>query len=286
MVSDGTSSKRHSAFLPKIAFQSCVPYRSARPIFFIFFLSSSSPSRSLSIVLIIAISWYPKLLIPRENSRHRQVETDRRETSKCPRTQRRYAIISLTLDSPVRLVSANLIIRDQVRRIPLHLRLFNRTEARRTIERERERRDPVSPGHTDTRGHVRMWVPYIYNLSTYWALRFGGPPRLDLRLFNSSACQKHQCTLCSPIVLPFFLPPTPLSPLPFFLPLFALPLGPPPLRAPFRSFPLFPGLHANPLDAHTALFLPSSPCLSFALCTHATLPPLVYRIPPPGWRND
>lgn len=221
MISDGTSSKRHSAFLPKIAFQSCVPYRSARPIFFIFFLS---PSRSLSIVLIIAISWYPKLLIPRENSRHRQVETDRRETSKCPRTQRRYAIISLTLDSPVRLVSANLIIRDQVRRIPLHLRLFNRTEARRTIERERERRDPVSPGHTDTRGHVRMWVPYIYNLSTYWALRFGGPPRLDLRLFNSSACQKHQCTLCSPIVLPFFLPPTPLSPLPFFLPLSAHPL--------------------------------------------------------------
>lgn len=46
---------------------------------------------------------------------------------------------------------------------------------------------------------------YIYNLSTYWALRFGGPPRLDLRLFNSSACQKHQCTLCSPIVLSFSL---------------------------------------------------------------------------------
>lgn len=40
-------------------------------------------------------------------------------------------------------------------------------------------------------------------------LRFGGgsgssgPPRLDLRLFNSSACQKHQCTLCSLLV---FLP--------------------------------------------------------------------------------
>lgn len=160
MVSDGTSSKRHSAFLPKIAFQSCVPYRSARPIFFIFFLSSSSPSRSLSIVLIIAISWYPKLLIPRENSRHRQVETDRRETSKCPRTQRRYAIISLTLDSPVRLVSANLIIRDQVRRVPLHLRLFNRTEARRTIEREREER-PGFPWSYRYKG-PRTYVGTLY----------------------------------------------------------------------------------------------------------------------------
>lgn len=157
MVSDGTSSKRHSAFLPKIAFQSCVPYRSARPIFFIFFLS---PSRSLSIVLIIAISWYPKLLIPRENSRHRQVETDRRETSKCPRTQRRYAIISLTLDSLVRLVSANLIIRDQVRRIPLHLRLFNRTEARRTIEREREER-PGFPWSYRYKG-PRTYVGTLY----------------------------------------------------------------------------------------------------------------------------
>lgn len=29
--------------------------------------------------------------------------------------------------------------------------------------------------------------------------------RLDLRLFNSSACQKHQCTLCSLIVLFPFL---------------------------------------------------------------------------------
>lgn len=29
--------------------------------------------------------------------------------------------------------------------------------------------------------------------------------RLDLRLFNSSACQKHQCTLCSLIVLFRFL---------------------------------------------------------------------------------
>lgn len=29
-------------------------------------------------------------------------------------------------------------------------------------------------------------------------LGFGGPPRLDLRLFDSSACQKHQCALASP----------------------------------------------------------------------------------------
>lgn len=47
---------------------------------------------------------------------------------------------------------------------------------------------------------------YIY-IPTYWGLRFGGTPstRLDLRLFNSSACQKHQCTLCSLIVLFPFL---------------------------------------------------------------------------------
>jgi hypothetical protein len=34
-------------------------------------------------------------------------------------------------------------------------------------------------------------------------LRFGRPPKLDLRLFNSSTCQKHQCTLASPAA-PFF----------------------------------------------------------------------------------
>lgn len=160
------------------------------------------------------------------------------------------------------------------------------TYIRRTgveTEREGERgRDPVSPGHTDTRGHVRMWVPYIYNLSTYWALRFGGPPRLDLRLFNSSACQKHQCTLCSPIVLPFFLPPTPLSPLPFFLPLSASPSWPTPFARSLSLFSSFPWPPRQPLPPDA----PSSFLLSL-LCTHAAPhPPLVYRTPPPGWRND
>lgn len=69
-----------------------------------------------------------------------------------------------------------------------------------TFARDRARR----------RAHIRPSTGiYIYT-PTYWGLRFGGPPRLDLRLFNSSACQKHQCTLCSLIVLfPFlsFLPP-------------------------------------------------------------------------------
>lgn len=57
---------------------------------------------------------------------------------------------------------------------------------------------------------------YIY-IPTYWGLRFGGTPstRLDLRLFNSSACQKHQCTLCSLIVLFPFLSFSVFRPLPF-----------------------------------------------------------------------
>lgn len=42
-------------------------------------------------------------------------------------------------------------------------------------------------------------------IETYWGLRFGGPPRLDLRLFNSSACQKHQRTLVSLSILAFSL---------------------------------------------------------------------------------
>lgn len=57
---------------------------------------------------------------------------------------------------------------------------------------------------------------YIY-IPTYWGLRFGGTPstRLDLRLFNSSACQKHQCTLCSLIVLFPVLSFSVFRPLPF-----------------------------------------------------------------------
>lgn len=56
---------------------------------------------------------------------------------------------------------------------------------------------------------------YIY-IPTYWGLRFGGTPstRLDLRLFNSSACQKHQCTLCSLIVLFLCLSPAPFRSFP------------------------------------------------------------------------
>ena len=116
-------------------------------LFYFFF----SPSLSIVLILLRYRLACPKLLIPRENSRHRQVETDRRETSKCPRTQRRRAIISLTLDSPVRLVSANLIIRDQVRRIPLHTYAYStarRGEAHgRRRERERERgRERERPG--------------------------------------------------------------------------------------------------------------------------------------------
>lgn len=132
------------------------------PSFLFFF----SPSLSIVLILLRYRLACPKLLIPRENSRHRQVETDRRETSKCPRTQRRRAIISLTLDSPVRLVSANLIIRDQVRRIPLHTYAYStarRGEAHgeRNRERGRERERPGFPWSYRYKG-PRTYVGTLY----------------------------------------------------------------------------------------------------------------------------
>lgn len=48
---------------------------------------------------------------------------------------------------------------------------------------------------------------YIYTYTDVLGTEIWRTPstRLDLRLFNSSACQKHQCTLCSLIVLFPFL---------------------------------------------------------------------------------
>ena len=199
-----------------------------------------------------------------------------------------------------RLVSTNLIIHDQLRRIlPLHLRLFRDIY---THAPTRDLRALVIQMHA-TRTYVGT---YIYNLSTYWALRFGGPPRLDLRLFNSSACQKHQCTLCSPIVLSFSLhAPCLFRPPPFFLPLF-LPLCSPPFITPWRrcSLSLFssspPPLGSPHRRAQALLFLLSflyivSLSLSLSLYVLSSLLGLSCRLaprsrrprpgPPPRW-ND
>ena len=130
---------------------------------------------------------------------------------------------------------------------------------------------------------------YIYNLSTYWALRFGGPPRLDLRLFNSSACQKHQCTLCSPIVLSFSLHALCL----FYLLLsfshfsfLSLPPLSPPLVLPFALF-LFSLAH--PIDAYGPPFSPSFFTLAlFGLSVSRSFSPPRSRRPRqlPSGQND
>lgn len=151
-------------------------------------------ARHVSSVLIIAVSRSPQVYRWKPARRRQAASAAGRSTRDVKVSIRtRYAIISLTLDSG-RLVSTNLIIRDQLsptvlRYIPFHPR--GRAHA-----------------HTEERGRPRVSISIIP--STYWGLRFGGPPRLDLRLFNSSACQKHQCTLCSPIV-PFLCPALPFA---------------------------------------------------------------------------
>lgn len=100
-----------------------------------------------------------------------------------------------------------------------------------------------------TRTHIRPRIRpavYIY-IPTYWGLRFGGTPstRLDLRLFNSSACQKHQCTLCSLIVLFPFLSFSVFRPLPF---------DPFPLAFSRAEPTLFPSF--SPFREYTALLPP------------------------------
>lgn len=80
-----------------------------------------------------------------------------------------------------------------------------------TFARDRARRRAhIRPGY----GHLHLYTDVLG--TEIWRTP---STRLDLRLFNSSACQKHQCTLCSLIVLfPFlsFLPPASLLSLSLF----------------------------------------------------------------------
>lgn len=113
-------------------------------------------------------------------------------------------------------------------------------------------------------------VVYIY-IPTYWGLRFGGTPstRLDLRLFNSSACQKHQCTLCSLIVLFPFLSFSVFRPLPF---------DPCPLASSHAEPTLFPSF--SPFREYTALLSPPSSryncLLSLVLSNRSSFP--IFRL--------
>lgn len=116
------------------------------------------------------------------------------------------------------LVSTKLIIRERKLDVRNVLSAYIYIPCVYTLLRARACTYAHSAGDTPLRVAPRRSAPgvYIY-IPTYWGLRFGGTPstRLDLRLFNSSACQKHQCTLCSLIVLFPFLSFSVFRPLPF-----------------------------------------------------------------------
>lgn len=140
-------------------------------------------------------------------------------------------------------------------------------------------------------------VFYIY-IPTYWGLRFGGTPstRLDLRLFNSSACQKHQCTLCSLIVLFPFLSFSVFRSLPFDPFPLAFSHAEPTLFPSFSPFceytvllPLFSPPPHPPLPTDITVFCLSSsrivPLSHFPSPFGTLLPFVRGRRLPSGWRT-